>query len=353
MRAAKLAAIAAKAGVTRVSDLTGLDRLDIPVAQAVRPMGKSLSTSMGKGADFEAASIGAMMEAIEVFCAEELPKTAIRSTCEARDGPADAETIDAADLVTGDPAVAPYNWVSLDYTRSDDLLNADSNGLASGATTSEALRAAVCEVVERDRLAKWLRLNPVQKSKTRVCLETVENRNCRNVFSKIEGGGCTLLLWDASATGHLPVYVAAILDRYQFNDVLPPAFGAAARLDPAMAAIAAVGEAAQTRAALISGARDDLDLAGYLSASASHGRISLETLAFLPATRPFAETPVASHGDAEGDVAWLTDKLTADGVGQLLWVDLTREELGVPVVKVIAPDLEGFSTDLTAWQRSQ
>lgn len=340
LRASKLATIAAKTGVTRVADLTGLDRLDIPVAQAVRPMGKSLSTSMGKGIDFEAASIGAIMEAIEVYCAEELAKVD------------DSEWLEAEDLVSGEPAKVPWNSVSLDYTRPDHLLKAESNGLASGGTAAEALRAAICELIERDRWAKWLRLNPMQKSETRVCLETVEDQNCRTIFSKVHDGGCQLLLWEISTADHLPVYAAAILDGHQFCD-LPPTFGIAARLDPAAAVIAAVGEAAQTRAAIIAGTRDDRGMKSYKSLDTSHGRILLETFGFLPATRIFTEMPVTSRGDAEGDVAWLIDRLIADGAGQLLWVDLTREELGVPVVKVIAPGLEGFSTDLTAWRRSQ
>ena len=39
----------ARAGITRLAELTGLDTLEIPVFAAIRPMGKSLSTQQGKG----------------------------------------------------------------------------------------------------------------------------------------------------------------------------------------------------------------------------------------------------------------------------------------------------------------
>ena len=53
-----------KVGITRVADVTRLDRLDVPVYQAVRPSGRSLSVSQGKGITAAAARASAVMEAI-------------------------------------------------------------------------------------------------------------------------------------------------------------------------------------------------------------------------------------------------------------------------------------------------
>ena len=41
----KLAAV----GITRLADVTGLDRVGLPVVLAVRPLGRSLAVSQGKG----------------------------------------------------------------------------------------------------------------------------------------------------------------------------------------------------------------------------------------------------------------------------------------------------------------
>jgi len=40
---------AAAAGVTRLAEITGLDLVGIPVFQAIRPAGRSLSVHQGKG----------------------------------------------------------------------------------------------------------------------------------------------------------------------------------------------------------------------------------------------------------------------------------------------------------------
>src|SRR5687767_1191760 len=57
-------------GITRVADVTGLDRIGIPVVVAVRPAAKSLSVAQGKGLSLDAAIVSAIMESIEVWHAE-------------------------------------------------------------------------------------------------------------------------------------------------------------------------------------------------------------------------------------------------------------------------------------------
>ena len=51
-------------GITRVGEITGLDRLGLPVWIAVRPNARPLSVSQGKGLDDMAARVSAAMEAI-------------------------------------------------------------------------------------------------------------------------------------------------------------------------------------------------------------------------------------------------------------------------------------------------
>ena len=52
-------------GITRLADLTGLDRIGVPVFAAVRPNARSVATSQGKGLAQDAARVGALMEAVE------------------------------------------------------------------------------------------------------------------------------------------------------------------------------------------------------------------------------------------------------------------------------------------------
>src|SRR5215469_14560882 len=57
----------ARCGITRIANITGLDRIGIPVTLAIRPNGKTLSNSSGKGVSLDAAMVSAAMEGIELF----------------------------------------------------------------------------------------------------------------------------------------------------------------------------------------------------------------------------------------------------------------------------------------------
>ena len=52
-------------GVTRLSNITGLDSIGIPVVVACRPNSRGLATAQGKGIDLAAAKASALMEAVE------------------------------------------------------------------------------------------------------------------------------------------------------------------------------------------------------------------------------------------------------------------------------------------------
>ena len=62
-------------GITRTADVTGLDRIGVPVVMVTRPNAKSLAVSQGKGLDLMAATASGLMESVELFHAEhiELP----------------------------------------------------------------------------------------------------------------------------------------------------------------------------------------------------------------------------------------------------------------------------------------
>ena len=58
-------------GITRVADITGMDRIGIPVYAAIRPDSKSLAVDSGKGITREQAKCSAVMEAIERWAQDE------------------------------------------------------------------------------------------------------------------------------------------------------------------------------------------------------------------------------------------------------------------------------------------
>ena len=62
-------------GITRLANITGLDRVGIPVYLGIRPNSRSIATSQGKGIDKDHARASALMESVENWHAEhiELP----------------------------------------------------------------------------------------------------------------------------------------------------------------------------------------------------------------------------------------------------------------------------------------
>src|SRR4051812_20202893 len=67
-------------GITRVANVTGLDRLGVPVLMAIRPNSRSLTVSQGKGVETDAAWVSGVMEAIELAHAEAPPVALLLAT---------------------------------------------------------------------------------------------------------------------------------------------------------------------------------------------------------------------------------------------------------------------------------
>jgi ribosomal protein S12 methylthiotransferase accessory factor len=65
-----------------------------------------------------------------------------------------------------------------------------------------------------------------------------------------------------------------------------------------------------------------------------------------PATvNPISTCGGAQHSDIREDIRWMLARLAAAGLSRVYAVDLTRPEIGVPVVRVIVPGLEFTAID--------
>ena len=67
---ARISPLRSSFGITRVANLTGLDRTGIPVIMVCRPNARSTAVFHGKGIDLAAAKASGLMEAIETWHAE-------------------------------------------------------------------------------------------------------------------------------------------------------------------------------------------------------------------------------------------------------------------------------------------
>lgn len=353
-------------GLTRVANVTGLDVVGIPVVLSVRPNSRSLAVHQGKGLTLEAAKASAVMESLERWHAENitLPLRLGTPRDMAKSGPVldlarhnlfeDKDLrdrrflwLEGRELIGGTPVWVPYDLVTMDFrTDGFDLLGpgtvppwANSNGLASGNHPMEALAHALCELVERDAYIRDARRPaPIDNA---VNLATVDDPACREVLEKFLAVGLEVAVWDLTPDLGIPTFACHIgEDPKTLHSPLPINAGWGTHLRREIALLRAFTEAAQTRLTFIAGARDDLPRNVYdshrdklrLTAKWNETRRSR-------GTRDFHETPSHAHETFEEDILRIVDALRDRGESQIVVVDLTKEDIGIPVMKVIVPGL--------------
>ncbi|MDQ3370894.1 MAG: YcaO-like family protein [Myxococcota bacterium] len=348
-----------RAGITRLADLTGLDTLGIPVFTAIRPMGRSLSTQQGKGLTPLAAKISALMESLETWTAEHLAIPIVRGsyrTLKARaadvrklarprgrlDLDASWRWVEGVELTRDVPVLVPLETVTLDTTfTKPPVFDISSNGLASGNVLVEAMVHGLCEVIERDAEAAWRRAG----GDRRIVLDTIDDAPCRALIDQITATGARVFVWDLGGDTGVPVIGCAIME-----DPREPAWrtlgfyqGFGAHLLPEIAIARAITEAAQTRLTYIAGGRDDFFPFDYERATDPELLADLWERLAGPCDEPatFDELPRTEVTTLGHALEVLVERVR----GPVIAVDLTHPELGVPVVKMLAP---GRATDVEA-----
>ena len=100
-------------------------------------------------------------------------------------------------------------------------------------------------------------------------------------------------------------------------------------------------EAAQTRLTYIAGIRDDLSPEEYRRGPGDEIRDALlDALAREITPVPFADVPNFAADDLAEDLRWALGRLAATGIERVIAVDLTRQDLLIPVVRLVIPGLE-------------
>ncbi|HET6764176.1 MAG TPA: YcaO-like family protein, partial [Longimicrobiaceae bacterium] len=221
----------------------------------------------------------------------------------------------------------------------------DSNGLASGNHILEAAAAGLYETIERDALTCHLLAEfRTPHRMPRVKLDTIENPLVRDVLDRLRAAHVTPLLYDCTVDTGVPTYMSYIYD--DENRHVGVAGGAGTHLDPAIAMIRALTESVQTRVVYISGSRDDIFRHDSHQFKAKDSLAWLERLESVPETADARDRVSESTSTFQGDVAAVIAKLEAVGLREVYMLDLTQEEIGVPVVRIWVPGLEGFASNL-------
>ena len=357
------------AGITRIADVTGLDSIGIPVVMVCRPNSRSVSVAQGKGLDLDAARASGLMESLEQWHAEHIVRPLVfASAAELTPGHRLVEIdglprlsigsfhghrkllwIEGEDVVDGGSRWVPLEVVHTDYTLplppGSGCFLTTSTGLASGNDRMEAVLHGLYEAVERDAVALWRAAGPGRRRQTRLELATVDDPACRDLLARFDRAGIAVGVWDASSDIGLPVFVAEIVDcDPHLCRTLHASSGQGCHRSRAIALSRALTEAAQSRLTTISGARDDIDRASYERFRASHQIASAlaEITQVSGALRSFAAAADGFSERLDDDLAAVLAALRGAGLHQAVIVDLTRPELGLPVVRVIVPGLESM-----------
>lgn len=360
-------------GVTRIASITDLDRLGIPVFSSIRPSAAegAISVYSGKGSNETQARISSMMEGFERCLAEksginENVKDEIKAIhvvesyenlikenqvvspqsliiAESYNPTALIEWVQGWDLLKNEETFVPANSVYHPYEapgRTLKLFRSNTNGLAAGNTIEEAIFHGLLEVIERDALsiAEFTR-NPGKE-----IILTEEDGENYEILRKFTDNEVDVKIWALNHDTDITTVVVAT-DDVRLKDAALLVMGAGTHLKPEIAVRRALTEAAQSRVVQIHGAREDTDREGFVR-DIGYDRIkrmnkywyedgekvSVSELKDLSKTRPAESIDVIDE-----QLKKVTDSAIV--------VDLSRESIPVPVVRVIIPTFEMYTLD--------
>ncbi len=351
-------------GITRIANITGLDRLGIPVVMVCRPNSRSIAVSQGKGLTLEAAKASGLMEAVETFHAETITRPLILGTARELDrshplanigqlprakssrfGPDEPILwIEGHDLLDGSPRWLPYEFVHTDYTLppgpASGYFPANTNGLASGNHLLEAVSHGICETIERDATTLWMQGGERLRRGRVLCLDSVDDAACQEMLERFSQARVAVRVWDTTSDVGVASFYCLIMG--QDDGFVDPEFGGGCHPARQVALLRALTEAAQARTTYIAGSRDDFARNDYSVVGRSRRHRQCRSLMDTGGeTRDFLDVPSRESDTLREDVEWVLCRLRSVDIQQVLVVYLTKPELGLPVVRVVVPGLEG------------
>jgi thioglycine synthase len=362
-----------KIGVTRIADITNLDRLRIPIFSVIRPSAArgAISIYSGKGSTEQRARISSIMEGFERCLAERQGLNAniesgisapalVESYTKARESfnlvdpkalllpqPYDPqlllEWVGAYDLMNGKETFVSANAVYHPYDapgQCQKLFLSNTNGLAAGNVIEEAILHGLLEVIERDAISTAHFTHNLGKE----IMLTEEDGYLYELARKFKEAEIELKVWLVPSDTGIPS-VIAVTDDIRLKDPALLVMGAGSHLKPEIAVARAITEAAQSRVVQIQGAREDTDREGFIR-SVGYDRLKrLNGFWFEEGDKiSLSEVQDLSGKSPAENIDIILEKLK--GLAEkVLVVDLSREEIAVPVVRVIIPGFELFTID--------
>ncbi|MCA2227193.1 YcaO-like family protein [Nonomuraea aurantiaca] len=399
-----------RAGITRVADITWLDRIGIPVYNAISPRSNDIiSVYNGKGMTPLQAKTSAVMEAMERFSAW-LPRmpAAIASYAELRAAGrsvmhpteyllelaphySDNRPISWAqghDLLSDEPVLVPQDAAGYvaNYHEAPCYRITTTNGLASGNSLEEAVCHALCEVIERDaitisellstKLGQGLQRDDraghaaaiigwLKEQHPHLDVDTLPPR-AQDLVTRVHDARLEMRVVQLTNDTGVPTFVAATTEELTATSSHNHA-GFGTHPDVEVAITRAISECAQGRAVDIQAMREDISLPGTQVPKHMlhvHRSATVDKGGWLwkPVNKVLDAREITSyrHADVMDDVRFMLDRLRAIGMTRAIVVDLSPPQIPVSVVRLLVPGLESWGVDhsrlghraAAAWNRA-
>jgi thioglycine synthase len=387
-------------GISRIANITDMDRLKIPNYSSVLPGTEDyIWVYGGKGPTKNHAKASAIMESIERFSALQRNYTfkVIQGSYE--------ELSKSYNILTYDEVIEPLsftldNKMIMDYCMGYDLLNEKdilvpaplvifrympkppsvnpyafyhTNGLASGNVIEEAICHALCEVIERDStsisefvssafqyhilrtiensfIQNGIKLNTIESKKfiddngiyPDVDLNNIDSEQIKYLLKRFENCQITINIKNITSDLGIPTFIASSVEwiNHDYGYLVE---GHGAHPDSRIALIRAITEVSQSRAANIQGSRDDLRKMKYDFEDSDDKR----SWQFMKSTKNIKFSDIESfyNEDILEDIKLILAKLKKKGLNKSIIINLTNPKLNIPVVRALVPGLETFKVN--------
>ncbi|MCX5839869.1 MAG: YcaO-like family protein [Deltaproteobacteria bacterium] len=356
------------AGMLSFRNASDVDRIGIPVftCDRIRPDGSKTSHT-GKGVSPIQAQVSITMEAIERYCSEFReeyggklvrgsfallkknsnvldPQELILSHLSNYQHDKEIDWIWGHDLSKDEeilvPACAVYHPFHQDGAF---LFSTHTNGIAAGNTYEEAIIHGLAELIERDA---WSIARYTHNFNDALFLEDEPgNRFIIDVLERFEKADIEIVTKDLTTDIDVPV-VAAFSRDLVYREMFPiDGFGA--HLDPRVAMVRALLEIATTRALFL----QKYGLEGLCETSPLYLQqgegYEDDPRFYAHHQKSLRELDRGYSDDILQDVRTMIARLSARGLHRVIAVDLWRDDIGMPTVRMIVPGLEIYRFDQT------